>query len=252
SVWAPSYFGAPRQFTLDLVLGLVNHLTGNPVATVKLLAIGTLLSAGGFTYLLAYRWYGSTWVASVAGLLYMTSQQSLSRWGTGQLNHEIGFALAPLLIYLVARCVDEFTVPRAVVVALALNAELLVRPDVVLWVAPFLALYPIVRAVVHREERQTLRSVGRLCLVVVPATVALNLMQIIPLLAGVREAWVSLGGLYGVHDLIARSLDAYPSLLGFGREIGYIGFTGQQTWSFHPWVPNWIYFAAATMLAALA
>jgi len=105
SVWAPSYYGAPRQFTLDLVLGLVNHLTGNPVATVKLLAFGTLFGAGAFTYLLAYRWYGSTWVASAAGLLYMTSQQSLSRWGTGQLNHEIGFALAPLLIYVVAGCV---------------------------------------------------------------------------------------------------------------------------------------------------
>src|SRR2546423_5963248 len=35
SAWAPSYFGAPRQYTLDLVLGLTNHLTGNPVATVK-------------------------------------------------------------------------------------------------------------------------------------------------------------------------------------------------------------------------
>ena len=42
SVWAPSYYGAPRQFTLDLVLGLVNHFTGNPVATVKLLAFATL------------------------------------------------------------------------------------------------------------------------------------------------------------------------------------------------------------------
>src|SRR5437016_4523779 len=117
SAWAPSYFGAPRQFTLDLVLGLVNHFTGNPVATVKLLAFATLLGAGAFTYLLAYKWYGSTWVASVAGLLYMTSQQSLSRWGTGQLNHEIGFALAPLLIYLVAKCVDDFSIARAIGVA---------------------------------------------------------------------------------------------------------------------------------------
>ncbi len=252
SVWAPSFYGAPRQFTLDLILGLMNELTGNPIVTVKVLALGTLFGAGATTYLLGYGWYRSRWVATVAGFLYMTSQQSLSRWGTGQLNHEMGFALAPLLIYLLAKCVDEFTLKRAVAFALVLNAELLIRPDVVLWIAPFLILYPVVRAVVCREERRTATTVGRLGLVAIPATIALNMMQIVPFLGGVRAAWVSLGGLYGFQNLIDRSLGAYPSLLGFGREIGYISFTGQQTWQFHPWVPNMVYFGAATILVALA
>src|SRR6266545_6403523 len=49
SVWAPSFYGAPRQFTLDLILGLMNELTGNPIVTVKVLALGTLFGAGATT-----------------------------------------------------------------------------------------------------------------------------------------------------------------------------------------------------------
>ena len=127
SLWATSAWGAVRQFTADNLLGLVTLATGDALVTVKLIAFLTLAGAGGFAYLLAWRWFGSRLAATVAGLLYMTSQASISRWASGQLNVEIAFASAPLLILLWIDCVERLSLRRAAVFALAATAVMLVR-----------------------------------------------------------------------------------------------------------------------------
>lgn len=252
SLWTPSVFGAPRQFTLDNVLGALTTITHDPVATVKLVAVLTLFASGAFAYFLSHGWFGNRVAASFAGLLYMGSQASVSRWASGQLNLEITIALGPLLILLWSRCLEGFDLGRLVAFAVCLSGLALIRLDMVLYVLPFLGLLAVVHFVLAREQRKAaldlLRAVGFL----VPALLALNAMQIVPLIEGIRAPWVSSGQLFSTSNLVEHSLAAYPSVLGFGREIGYLGFTGQQTWFSHPWVPTWFYFAAASVIVVLA
>jgi hypothetical protein len=252
NVWSPSSLGAPRQFTLDNVLGLLTMLTGDPVVSVKLLAFTTLVASGAFTYMLAWRWYSNTCVATLAGLLYMTSQASLSRWGSGQLNIEMAIAAAPLIVYLWAECIDAPTMRRALIFSLGVSALMLVRLDMILYVAPFLGLYVVIRAVAAPRPGLTGRNLIATTRVALPATITINLYQIVPALGGVRASWLSTGHLFDVNELVDRSLGAYSSLLGFGRELGYLAFTGQQTWFSHPWVALWIYLALASVTVGIA
>lgn len=252
SLWAPNNLGAPRQYTLDNLLGLLTVLTGDPVVTVKALVFLTLLASGAFTYLLALRWYARRPAALLAGLLYMTSQSVLSRWGTGVLNVEIAIAFAPLLVYLWVGCVERFSLPRSISLALAVSGVTFVRPDMTFFVAPFLGLFVVVRVVVSPGPWRTLRNAAATFAVVVGTGIAVGMAQIVPYLAGVRAQWLSADRLFDLDQAVARSVDAYASLLGFAREIGYLAFTGQQTWATHPWLPFWAYAACASVIVALA
>lgn len=252
SLWAPSAWGAVRQFTADNLLGLLTLATGSSVWTVKLLAATTLVAAGGFAYLLSWRWYGTRLAATVAGLAYMTSQASISRWGSGQLNVEVAFAAAPLLLLLWIECVERFSVRRAVVFALAASAVMLVRMDMVLYVVPFLLLHAVVHVALDRRPWRAVGSLAASVAVAAAAAALLGLYQIVPILSGIRATWLSTGGLFASKEFLDRSLEPYPSLLALGREIGYLGFSGQQTWFFHPWLPLWAYYASASVAVLLA
>src|SRR5439155_8471808 len=100
--------------------------------------------------------------------------------------------------------------------------------------------------------RATLGRAARAAAVIVPAVVATNLYQLLPYVHGIRASWMSSGSLFHLEDFTARSLDAFPSLVGFGREIGYLAFTGKQTWQSHPWLPTWAYLTLSTLIPALA
>jgi hypothetical protein len=252
SMWSPSVWGAVRQVSLENVLGLATIVTGNPVVTVKLFAFTTLLAAGAFAYLLAWRFYRSVGVAMFAGIAFMASQASLSRWASGQLNVELALAAAPLAILLWVECVEEYTWWRALRFALVVSLVMLVRPDMVLYVAPFLALHAVLELTLARRARVVLASIAKTCAVVLGANVALGAYTLVPLARGVKATWLSSGSLFRVDDFVQRSLDAYPSLLGFGRELGYLGYTGQETWYSHPWLALWLYEACASVLVALA
>jgi len=251
SPWDPGSFGAMRTVTVDSLLGLATLVTGNAVTTVKLAALGTLLLAGSAAYLVAWRWYGRRSVAAIAGILFMTSHACLSRWGSGQLNVELALALAPVVIYLWVRCIEHPSLRDAMQLALGIAAVTFVRPDMALYVAPSLAVHLLVRGVIH-GRRELMKATVRTAAYAVPAVVALNLVQILPLAVGLRSRWLSSGNLFDRQDLFDRSLDALPSLLGFSREIGYFAFTGQQTWFSHPWVPQPVFFAAAAAVVLLA
>ena len=45
SLWSPESFGAVRQITLETPLGVFTKLTGDPVLTVKLFMLATLLGS---------------------------------------------------------------------------------------------------------------------------------------------------------------------------------------------------------------
>src|SRR5439155_11559265 len=100
--------------------------------------------------------------------------------------------------------------------------------------------------------RATLGRAARAAAVIVPAVVATNLYQLLPYVHGIRASWMSSGSLFHLEDFTARSLDAFPSLVGFGREIGYLAFTGRQTWYSHPWLPFASYVALALIPVAAA
>jgi hypothetical protein len=252
SVWAPSVFGSPRPYTLDNVLGLATKLTGDPLVTVKLLSVLTLFASGIFAMLLVRRWFQDRTAAVFAGALYMTSQASLSRWASGQVNVEMATAMAPLLLLLWSRCHDRFAPRAAIAFAVAMSVLLLVRLDMVLYSAPFLAIYTVVRLVGEQEHRSCARALASNVAVALSAGLALNAYQLVPMLAGVRPQWASASQLFTFEDLQNHSLDLFHSALGFGREIGYLGFTGQQTWYSHPYVSAPLYYAAAAVLVLLA
>jgi len=252
SPWAPSSLGAVRQFTLDNLLGALTLVTRNPFVTVKLLIVITLFFAGASAYALSWRWYRRRSAAALAGILFMTSQASLTRWGSGELNVEMAIATAPLLVLLWSRCLDRPTVRRVAAIAVAYGFVLFVRLDMALYVAPFLALQAVVQIALSPRPRALLFRAAGVAGITLAALCLLIASQLVPAFAGIKASWLTTASLFDRDQFASKSLDLYPSLLGFGREIGYLAFTGQQTWFSHPWVPTPIYELAAAALLLLA
>jgi hypothetical protein len=253
SPWSPSILGLPRQATLDNLLGLFTMVTGGPVWTVKLLMFVSLFGAGAFTYLLIWRWYRSPFAAGVAGLLYMVSQSSLGRIASGWLHYELLITFTPLLIYFWVECVDRFSMRRAIAFTLLVNGLIFVRQDMVLWVLPYLLVYVPIR-LGFDAGKLAIRNVIATLRIFLPATLALSFYLILPLLGGIRAPWLSTNRIFAAvqFNLIDRSLDAYQSLLGLGRDLGYLPFIGQEWWKFHPYMPQSLYYATASVIVVLA
>jgi hypothetical protein len=254
SPWSPSVLGLPRQPTLDNLLGLLTIVTGDPVWTVKLILFGGLLEAGSFTYLLVWKWYGSVFPAAMAGVLYMSSQASLGRVASGWPHYELLIATTPLLVYLWVECVDRFSLARAIAFALVLSGVTFVRQDLILWVLPYLALYVPIRLYLSDRPREILANLFATVRVVIPAVMVLSSYLILPAMVGIHSPWLTANQLFAVvrFNLVDRSLGAYHSLLGFGRDLGYLPFSGQEWWNFHPYMPQSVYYATASLLVLLA
>ena len=88
--------------------------------------------------------------------------------------------------------------------------------------------------------------------IAIPGVLLLNAAWLLPSLTGYRAQYETLDQIFSLIQLSTRSLDLYPSLLGFGREIGYFGFTGTETWYSYPGLPLWAYYAFATFIPVLA
>jgi hypothetical protein len=254
SAWSPESFGAPRTVTLESLLGLFTKVTGDPVLTVKLFMLATLVASGVGAYWLTWRWYRRRLAAAVAGLLYTGSQISLAQTASGHLNVCVVLALAPIVIGLTVEGVERFSARRAVALGVALALLILARPDMALYVVPLAALYIPIRGLVDRRLGRSLRNgvlTGSLALIV---ALGLSLYEVVPMLGGIHAQWVSAGGLFNLQEFQARSVPALASLLAFAREIGYLAFTGRQTWTSHPWVGFGAYVALAALpvLAAWA
>jgi hypothetical protein len=252
SIWDPSSLGSRRHFTLETPLGILTKVSGDPAVTIKLVAVCVFAASGMLTYLLAWRWFRSRSAATIAGALYMTSQISLSQWASGHLNVAFAVALAPAFLLVFTNAIDAFTVRRALYLALVVSAITLARPDLVLYLLPFALLYVPLQGYLKQDVRGSVRAAALTAGVAIPATLALNLYQLIPLIGGVRAGWVSIHDLFTASDFLGRSVGAFPSVLGFGREIGYLAFTGQQTWYSHPFLPLWAYYGVAALFVAIA
>lgn len=250
--WSPSSFGYRHSFNFDNIMGAATLLTRSPMLTVKLFDLLTMFGAGVAAYALAWSWYRRRLVATAAGLLYMASQTVLTRWGSGLLNVEIVLALAPVMLLTLSLCLERFTLRRAAGFALTLGVGFLVRPDLVLYVFPFLVLYAAVVLIRRQGFRAGLANAARTLAVAVPGVLLLNAAWLVPLLAGYRVGYETLNSLFTIGMLSIRSLDWGQSLLGFGREIGYFNFTGLQTWYSSPWLPVWGYYAFAAVIPLLA
>ena len=250
--WSAGSFGSRRVFNFDNILGALTLLTRNPVSTVKFLDVLTLFGAGLAAYILAWSWYKRRLAASIAGLFYMSSQTSLTQWGSGHLNVEIIIALAPLMLFTWSLCLEQFKLPRAVGFTFAVGVDFLIRADLALYVAPFLLLYSLTVIIRQRGFLTAVANAVRTLAVAVPGILLLNCAWLIPFLNGYRVAYETLNQLFNTGSLSARSVDFYSSLLGFGREIGYFNFTGVETWYSYPWMPIWAYYAFATIIPVLA
>jgi hypothetical protein len=250
--WSLSSFGARRVFNFDNILGALTLLLRNPMTTVRLLDVLTMLGAGVAAYALAWAWYKSRLAAASTGLLYMLSQASLTHWGSGMLNVEIIIALGPVMLLTWSSCLRRFTPGRAVGFTFAVGIGLLVRADQVLYVAPFLVLYAAAVLTTRDRLRAGLANAVRTLAVAVPGVLLLNAAWLVPSLAGYRAQYETLSQFFSLGALSTRSLGLYPSLLGFGREIGYFGFTGTETWYSYPGLPLWAYYALASLVPVLA
>ena len=254
SPWSPSGLGLPRQTSLDNLLGLLVMVTGSPARTVEVLLFTLLVISGLSSYWVVRRWYGDRLVAAIAAVVYMTSQASLGRVASGWLHYELLVALAPLLIYLWVSLLDRFSLTHALILAVLIAAVLFARQDVLLWLVPAFVLYLPIRFIAAPPGEHPLRQFGRTLSVVVPTIVALSLYFILPLRAGIRAPWVSTGQVFEAirFNLLDRSLDAYQSVLGFGRDLGYLPFNGEEWWNFHPWFGQPVYDGIAGLVVAAA
>jgi hypothetical protein len=245
AAWSPDSLGAPRQLTLESLLGVLTKATGDPVLTVKLFVLATLVASGVGAYWLTWRWYRTRLGATVAGLLYTTSQISLAQTASGHLNVCVVLALAPVVVVLTVEGVESFSVRGSCLLGAALALLILARPDMALYLVPFAVLYVPVYGLVQRRLRAALRNGLQTASVALLTALALSLYDVVPLLGGVRAEWAASGGLFQLQDFNARSVPALGSLLGFAREIGYLAFTGRQTWFSHPWISFSAYAALA-------
>ena len=252
SGWSPDSLGAPRQLTLESLLGVMTKLTGDPIVTVKLFILTTLVASGIGAYWLTWRWYRTRLGAAIAGLLYITSQTSLAQTASGHLNVCVVVALAPVVLGLTVDGVESFSLRRACLLGVALALLVLARPDMALYLVPFAALYVPVRGLAERRLRESLRNGVLTAAVALGTALALSLYDLVPMLGGVRAEWVSSGGLFNLQEFNARSIPALGSLLGFAREIGYLAFTNRQTWLSHPWLSFGFYAALAAVPVAAA
>ena len=250
--WSPSSFGSRRVFSFDNILGAVTLLTRSPMVTVKLLDVLVLFGAGLGAYALAWSWYRQRLTAAIAGLLYLASQASLTRWGSGQLNVEIIISLAPVMLLAWSSCLQRFSIGRVTGFILAVGAGILVRADLVMYVVPFLVLYAIAVLTSRAGWRAGWANAARTLAVAVPGVLVLNAAWLLPSLNGYRPQYETLRQIFSLSQLSTRSLDLYQSILGFGREIGYFGFTGTETWNSFPGIPLWAYYAFATVIPVLA
>lgn len=251
SFWAPTSLGFPRTWSLDNVSGLLTIVSRNPVLTVKLLVLLVIFATGASAYLLAWSWYRRRTVALVAGLLYMLSQAALSRWGSGQLNVQMTVALSPILLWSWSLCLRRFTLRRALGLALLVTAVLLIRLDMILYAAPFMVLYLVV-ALCYPSAARPLRNAALTLAVAVPAALALNANQILPVVLGLGPKYLTSGQLFDSAQVAVHTLNTYPSLLGLGREIGYFDYTDHITWDLFPFLPLWGYYAAASLVVICA
>jgi hypothetical protein len=252
SLWDPASWGARRSLTIESLLGVLSSLTGDPVLTVKLFSLAVLATSGVTAYALAWRIRRSRLSAAIAGVLYLASQQSIAHWTSGHLNVEVGIALTPLLLLLWLDGVRAFSVSRSCALAVVAAAVVLARVDLLLYPIPFMALYVVVRLAISPAARDTLRNAAKTAGVAAIATIALSSYLLVPFAEGIRSRWITGSGLFNISMLVDRSVGAYQSMLGFAREIGYLSFTGQQTWTSHPWFPFAVYVASASIVVALA
>jgi hypothetical protein len=254
SPWSPSGLGLPRQTSLDNLLGLLALVSGDPVRTVKLLMVGLLLGSGLSAYWVVWRWYGDRSAATLGGLLYMSSQASLGRVASGWLHYEALIALAPLLLYLWVSLLDQFAFANALAFAVLTSGVIFARQDMILWLVPALALYAPIRFMCAERASRAFRGLAATLAVVVPAVFALSLYLVLPLRAGIHAPWLSTGQVFEAirFNLVDRSLDAYQSILGLGRDLGYLPFNGEEWWNFHPWFSRPIYYAIQGTIVATA
>ena len=250
--WSPGSFGYRRVFNFDNVMGGLTLLIRNPVATVTFVDVLTFFGAGVGAYVLAWFWYRRRLAATIAGLLFMASQAVLTRWGSGLLNVQVIFSLAPFMFVTLSACLERFTLKRAIGFTLAIGLGLLVRPDLELYVFPFLVLYVVITLATRHGFKARVRDLARTLAVSVPGVLLLNAAWLVPFAAGYRVGYETLNQLFSLSALQKHSLDWFQSLLGLGREIGYFNFTGAQTWYSYPWLPPWGYYAFAASIPLLA
>jgi hypothetical protein len=251
SVWSSPGYGGLQTVTIDQLLGAMTLVTRSAVATVKVVSF-LVMSGGAFgVYLLSWRWYRKRSAAVLAGALYVLSQVWLGQWASGHLNIAVAFCVLPFALLLVSEMLNGASLWFAALLGLAIALVAAIRPDMVLYIAPTLGLYVLFR-VVTSETASTLRRAIRGCAIAAATAVAIDMYQIVPLLAGYRAPWASTGQLFGFQDLISHSLSAFPSLLGFVQETGYLGYTGLQTASSNGLLPQWAYLGSGALMVVVA
>jgi hypothetical protein len=250
--WATASFGYRRVFNFDNIMAALTLLMRSPVATVKVVDLMAMFGAGLGAYALAWSWYRRRLAATVAGILFMSSQTVLTRWGAGLLNVQVVFALAPAMLLAFSSCLERFTLRRSIGFAFTIGCCLLVRPDLILYQFPLLILYMVVALATRRDFGTRVANLARTLAVSVPAVLLLNSAWLVPLAAGFRVGYETLNQLFSLSSLQQHSLTFDQSLLGLGREIGYFNFTGAETWYSSPWFPQWGYYMFAGVVPLLA
>ena len=256
SPWSPSGLGLSRQVSLDNLLGLLVLLTGRPVRTVELLMTALVVGSGLSTYWVVKRWYANRVAATLAALLYMTSQASLGRVASGWLHYEALIAVTPLLLCLWVELLDRFSATKALAFSVLAAGLIFARQDMVLWLIPAFAVYVPISLVCGSPGSRPIHQLAKTVTVATATVAGLSLYLILPLAGGIHAPWLSTGEVFQAirFNLVDRSLDAYQSVLGLGRDLGYLPFNGQEWWNFHPWFGLPVYYALQTtiVIAAIA
>jgi len=252
SVWSGVGMGSPKTFTVDQLLGAATRVTGDAVVTVKVSVVVLLAITGTTAYFLARRWFASRVTAVTAGLFYMISQTALAQWASGHLNVQVAYSLLPLQLLLFSACLERLQWRRVIALTITVVVVVFTRPDLIVFFAATAAIYTAVSAIVTRDLRRVVRNGTLTVLGVAVLGAALDAYQIVPLLSGIQAGWASGGTLFDPQQLVDHSLPAHQSLAGRAQETGYLGYSGQQTADFHPFLPTPVYLGLGAVAFAVS
>ena len=255
SVWTGLSLGEVRQFQLESIMAWIVSLGVEPVVLVKTVIFIGIAGAAVGAYFLAYRYVRHPLAATSAAVIYVNSQVLIPQWTSGHLNLALGLTLAPFVFLALARLVEAPSVGRSALLA-ALMAVMTVglRLDVGFYYAPFLGLFVLAHLAFPRSARfprGSVRSVAAGLGGAVLLYLLFAMPVILPSLLGANPGFVS-NATFPLAEHELNSLGFKDTLLGKGRELGYLANADEIWWHSHPLLSLWQYDIVMGSVVAMA
>jgi hypothetical protein len=247
NIWHPHSFGFVEGINaIDFFLMLINIITQNGAATVKVFMFSTFVTAGFCMYAFANHYTRNKLAALSAALVYILNQWYFTQLTEGHLGILLGYAIAPLLLLLLVHSLNSGKLKDLTLFALLLSVGLTaLNPISVVIYMLFLGLFTVFYLLTPQNGFNFWKRTKRLLKMAVVSGVifaCLSAFYIIPFLHNSRAPFYSAEFGYDIEEAFSSSqkniLDAF--VLRGVEDWGYkflVNVTSEVSLQFIPIVP---------------